>query len=207
MCDPMMHDEIIFIVDDDTGLRDSLAALLQTDGYRVVAYDSAMAFLSEPVTDNGCLILDLKMPGMTGLELQRHIAESGRVLPIILISAFAEVSTAVTSMKLGAFDVLEKPFDDEKLLSTVAAALEKGRKQREIAEVRREATQRLSTLSAREREVLAKVANGASSKVIAEELGISRRTVEIHRAKIMRKAEVQNTAELVRLTKEADIDL
>lgn len=202
-----MQDEIIFIVDDDTDLRDSLAALLQTDGYRVVAYESATSFLSEPVTDNGCLILDLKMPGMNGLELQRHISESGRVLPIILISAFAEVSTAVTSMKLGAFDVLEKPFDDEKLLSTVAAALETGRKQRGAAELRRQAAERLSTLSAREREVLAKVANGASSKVIAEELGISRRTVEIHRAKIMRKAEVQNTAELVGLTKEADMEL
>jgi two-component system, LuxR family, response regulator FixJ len=202
-----MDDELVFIVDDDSDLRDSLAALLEVEGYRVVSYGSAAEFLSEPVTDNGCLILDLKMPGMSGIELQRHIAESGRVLPVILVSAFAEVGSAVASMKLGAFDVIEKPFDDKHLLEVVAAALVSGRKRRQEIATRRDATQRLSGLSPREWQVLARVAEGASSKVIAENLGISRRTVEIHRAKIMRKAEVQNTAELVRLTKDANVDL
>ena len=202
-----MDDELVFIVDDDSDLRDSLAALLEVEGYRVVSYGSAAEFLSEPVTDNGCLILDLKMPGMSGIELQRHIAESGRVLPVILVSAFAEVGSAVASMKLGAFDVIEKPFDDKHLLEVVAAALVSGRKRRQEIATRRDATQRLSGLSPREWQVLARVAEGASSKVIAENLGISRRTVEIHRAKIMRNAEVQNTAELVRLTKDANVDL
>jgi two-component system, LuxR family, response regulator FixJ len=202
-----MNDEIVFIVDDDQAMRESLASLLEVVGYRVVSYDSAAAFLSEPVPDDGCLMLDLRMPGMNGLELQRHIAESGRVLPVILMGAYAEVSSAVASMKLGAYDVLEKPFDDEKLMQVVAAAQELGRKQRKETALRRDAVERLAGLSARERQVLALVATGDSSKIIAERLGISRRTVEIHRAKIMRKADVQNTAELVRLTKEADLDL
>ncbi len=202
-----MNDEIVFIVDDDQAMRESLAALLGVEGYRVVTYDSAAAFLAEPVPDSGCLILDLRMPGMDGLELQRKIAEKGLTLPVILISAYAKVTSAVTAMKLGAYDVLEKPFDDGELMDTVASALELGRKRRQEAAVRRDAAERLAALSARERQVLALVIEGASSKLIAEQLGISRRTVEIHRATIMRKADVQNAAELVRLTKDSEIDL
>tara|TARA_R100001132_G_C3268965_1_gene91279 strand:+ start:612 stop:1238 length:627 start_codon:yes stop_codon:yes gene_type:complete len=203
----MNSEEIVFIIDDDIGVLDSLTVLLETAGYRVVAYNSAKEFLSEPVSDNGCLIPDLNMPEMNGLELQAHISRAKRILPVILVTGFAEVGTAVESMKLGAYDVLEKPYDDEQLLSVVADAMAKGRKERQKASVQREAADRLAGLSDREREVLNLVVEGAASKVIAHELGISRRTVEIHRAKIMRKAEVQNTAELVRLTKESGVDL
>ncbi|WP_206662412.1 response regulator transcription factor [Pseudohoeflea suaedae] len=199
----MNADEIVFVVDDDLSVLDSLTVLLETAGYRVVAYNSAKEFLSEPVGDNGCLILDLNMPEMNGLELQACLARSERILPVILVTGFAEVGTAVESMKLGAYDVLEKPYDDEQLLSVIADAMAKGRKERQKASVQRQAASRLSGLSERERQVLDLVVEGSASKVIAHELGISRRTVEIHRAKIMRKAEVQNTAELVRLAKES----
>jgi len=201
----MSIDNTVYIIDDDFSVLDSLTILLQTEGYKVIAFRSARAFLEGVKPEAGCLILDLKMPEMTGLELQERLTAESTILPIVIITAYGEVRSAVEAMKLGAFDFIEKPFDDKVLLRTVGNALESGRLEREKLVARRQAEERLASLSAREMEVLDMVASGSSSKLIGENLGISRRTVEIHRANIIRKAGTRTLAELLMLAREAGL--
>jgi len=190
---------LVYIVDDDPDVRESLSIRLKTAGYTTKAFATAREFLAGYVPGAGCLILDLHLPDIDGLELQRHLTDNSKALPVIVITAYPELAIAVEAMKLGALDFIAKPFDDEILLARVAQALEKSQAAFEDAILRSDARTRLESLTAREKQVLARVASGASSRMIASDLGISQRTVEVHRANIMHKAKVQNLAELLQL--------
>lgn len=201
----MNETDFVYVVDDDAVVLDSLSALLQTEGYQTMPFSSAAAFLAHGAPRSGCLILDLMMPEMNGLDLQRRLAEEASLLPVILITAHGEVRAAVEAMKLGAVDFIEKPIDDELLLKTVNEAMTHGREARERSRVVKIAKERIQLLSPREREIITLVVRGDPSRAIGERLGISRRTVEIHRMNIMRKLQVENLAEMVRLAHDAGV--
>ena len=204
-----MTQKTVCLVDDDEAVLHSLTALFEAEGYAVKSYLSADEFLHGEIippveTQIDCLIVDFRMPEMTGVELQRRLIEESAEFPVIVITAFGEVSAAVEALKLGAQDFIEKPFEDEGLIRAVEAAIARSQISREGISVRRAARERFTRLSPREFEILTHVASGAPSKVIAHILGISPRTVEIHRTNIMRKAGAKNLAELVGLAHEAE---
>ena len=189
------------MIDDDVDVRQSLAFLLSSAGLAVRMHESAVAFLKAlPQAQDGCIVTDIRMPEMDGLELQRRLKEIKVDMPVIVITGHADVHLAVSAMKAGALDFIEKPFDDEVLLSAIRAALERHsddrRRQGRIAEVRA----RLEALSDREREVLTGLVAGKPNKIIAYELGISARTVEVYRANVMTKIQADSLSELVRMT-------
>ncbi len=191
----------VYVVDDDYDVRESLCMLLRSLGMRAAAFASAGEFLGAAGPDpEGCLVADVRMPGMSGLELQQELARRGIPLPVIVITGHGDVPTAVTAMKGGAVDFLQKPFSDQALLDRVHGALRlyaAGRARRALAE---ELSARLAGLTPREREVLQRVAAGKPNKIIARELGLSTRTVEIHRARVMKKMRARSLADLVRMT-------
>ena len=188
---------VVFVVDDDAAVRDSLRALLEVAGYAVEPYSGAEAFLSayDPQRP-GCLLLDLQMPGMGGLELQSVFTERRVRLPIIFLTGYGTVSTAVRSLNRGAFDFLEKPVEGDALLARVAEALRIDAERRRDGAVRDAAQARCAALTPREREMLPLVAAGHSSKEIARRFGISHRTVELHRTRIMHKTGAGTVIEL-----------
>lgn len=191
----------VFIVDDDEAVRDSLSWLMQSVGLETETYDSADAFLQGDTDERaGCLILDIRMPGMSGLELQSVLKERGFRLPLIVISGHADVPMAVRALKAGAFDFIEKPFNDQLLLDIVQRAIEQDRQQRESQAQLDEWRARLESLTPREREVLDLVVGGAANKVISSELGVSLKTVEAHRARVMDKLKADSLSQLVRMT-------
>jgi two-component system response regulator FixJ len=198
----------VFIVDDDEAVRDSLQVLLETEGYRTATFGSALAFLeTNPAERRGCLLADVRMPDMTGLELQQRLVDRGVALPVIIVTGHADVPMAVKAMKAGAVDFIEKPFADTAILDAVRramAALGRAEGDRDLAAA---ATARLATLTARERQVLERLVIGQPNKIIAFELDISPRTVEIHRARVMEKMEAQSLSHLVRLALAAKIEL
>ena len=198
----------VFIVDDDEAVRDSLQVLLETEGYRTETFASALAFLeTDPATRRGCLLADVRMPDMTGLELQQRLGERGVALPVVIVTGHGDVPMAVKAMKAGAVDFIEKPFADTAILDAVRramAALGRAEGDRDLAAA---ATARLATLTARERQVLERLVIGQPNKIIAFELDISPRTVEIHRARVMEKMEAQSLSHLVRLALAAKIEL
>ena len=195
-----MEQSTVYIVDDDTDVRDSLSWLIESAGFKTQNFASAEEFL-EFHTDAccGCLILDLQMPGMNGSELFERLRSGGSLLPVIFLTAHADVSTAVRLVKLGAFDFVEKPFAEGEIVSKVQQAVGHHQtlmdRKAELAEAR----SRLLRLTAREQEVFELVARGQANKVIALDLGISERTVEIHRAAVMRKMEAKTLADLIRM--------
>jgi two-component system response regulator FixJ len=197
---PMSAETIVFVVDDDAAVRESLTMLLKLAGYRVDAYDSATRFLSEAKPAPGdCLIADVRMPEMDGLELQQELIRRKSGLPVIIVTGHGDIPLAVQAMKAGAVDFLEKPFAREVLLSAVRRALEKTRAP-EVSEVaQHEIERRIALLTEREREVYDRVVSGKQSKVIAHELGTSPRTIEIHRARMMHKMQARNLQDLVRM--------
>ena len=191
----------VFVVDDDRAMRESLSWLLDSVGLRVRSYATAADFLAEhDPAQPGCLVLDVRMPGMSGLDLQAELARRGVELPTIVITGHAEVSMAVRAVKAGAIDFIEKPFSDQLLLDRVRQALEVDLEAREVRRRREDARRRLATLTAREREVLNLVVAGKQNKEIASELGVSPKTVEVHRAHVMSKMCVDSLAELIRIT-------
>jgi FixJ family two-component response regulator len=191
---------IVFVVDDDRAMRDSLRWLLESIGLSVRTYATATEFLDDhDPAQPGCLVLDVRMPGMSGLDLQTELAQRGAELPTIVVTGHAEVAMAVRAVKAGAIDFIEKPFSDQLLLDRVRQALEIDRQSREIRMRREEARRRLASLSAREREVLGLVAAGKANKEIAAALGLSPKTVEVHRAHVMAKMAVDSLAELIRV--------
>jgi FixJ family two-component response regulator len=191
----------VFVVDDDRAMRDSLSWLLDSVGLRVRSYATAADFLADhDPAQPGCLVLDVRMPGMSGLDLQAELARRGVELPTIVITGHAEVSMAVRAVKAGAIDFIEKPFSDQLLLDRVRQALEIDLEAREVRRRREDARRRLATLSGREREVLNLVVAGKANKEIAFELGVSPKTVEVHRAHVMSKMCVDSLAELIRIT-------
>ncbi len=191
-----------YIVDDDASVRALIAATVRAAGIEPLLFESADQFASFQMPDRpACILLDLEMPGRSGMDLlQRHFTDGCSCpVPIIIVTGHASVPAAVQSMKLGAVDFLEKPFERPALLALVQAAIEKDRQRRAAAEVVKEITRRLATLSPRERELLGAVIAGKSTKMIADELGISARTVDHHRANLMEKMAAANVADLVRM--------
>ncbi len=195
-----MPDRTVFVVDDDAAVRNGLSFLLRTAGYTVRTFPSAQAFLDayDP-QQGGCLVLDVQMPSMTGLELQRELNRRGWRIPVIFITGHATVPLAVEAVRAGAFDLIEKPLPDNALLDRVGRALDTSDAEHESRLFRAQLEPSVASLTAREREVLALVASGESCKVIARRLGISFRTVETHRAHIIRKLHARSPADLVRL--------
>jgi FixJ family two-component response regulator len=191
---------MVFVVDDQQAVRDSLRWLLESIGIPVRDYPTAEAFLRdyEPAQP-GCLILDVRMPGMSGLDLQEELARRGIELPTIVITAHAEVPMAVRAVKAGAVDFIQKPFSHELLLDRVKHALELDAQEREIRHRRDEARRRLAALTPREREVIVMVAEGRANKAIAAALGVAIKTVEVHRGRAMEKMQAENLAELIRI--------
>jgi two-component system, LuxR family, response regulator FixJ len=196
----MPPEPIVFVVDDDRAMRESLRWLLESVGLTVRTYANAADFLREyEPTQPGCLVLDVRMPGMSGLDLQADLVRRGTGLPTIVVTGHAEVPMAVRAVKAGAVDFIEKPFSDQLLLDRVRQALEIDRLEREVRRRREEARRRLESLTAREREVLMLVAAGKANKEIAAELGLSQKTVEVHRSHVMSKMFVDSLAELIRV--------
>jgi two-component system, LuxR family, response regulator FixJ len=196
----MPPEPIVFVVDDDRAMRESLRWLLESVGLTVRTYANAADFLREyEPTQPGCLVLDVRMPGMSGLDLQAELGRRGAGLPTIVVTGHAEVPMAVRAVKAGAVDFIEKPFSDQLLLDRVRQALEIDRLEREVRRRREEARRRLESLTAREREVLMLVAAGKQNKEIAAELGLSPKTVEVHRSHVMSKMSVDSLAELIRV--------
>ena len=195
----MPSEPTVFVVDDDPAMRDSLRWLLQSVGLAVETYAAADEFLRvyDP-THPGCLVRDVRMPGLSGLGLQDELAARQIALPVIIITGYAEVPTAVRALKTGAIDFLEKPFNDELLLERVRQAIEADQRTRETQARYAHVAARFAALTPREREVMELVTAGRANKVIAAELGLSPKTVEVHRANVMRKIEVDSVAELVR---------
>lgn len=200
-------DFTIHVVDDDAAFRRSLVFLLESVGWRVAAHASAEDFLSAfeaPPPDLGCLVLDIRMPTMSGLELQQVLRSRGWAAPIVFVTGHGDVELAVEAMKRGASDFLEKPFKDQALLDAVAAAVRRGGEERTRAESRREAAALLERLSPREREVARLVARGLPNKLVARQLDISEKTVHVHRQHVMEKTGLSSAAELARLMLRAD---
>jgi two-component system, LuxR family, response regulator FixJ len=192
---------LVHVVDDDASVRDSLALLLESAGYSVRAYDSALTFL-QAASDHmlGCVLTDVQMPELDGLELQRRMNERGIRLPVIVMTGHGEVPIAVEALKAGATDFLEKPFDDSQLLAAIAGAIAISRQTSEAAAAVASIATRLATLTPREREVLDRLVAGQPNKTIAYDLGSSPRTVEVHRARVMEKMGARSLPELVRMT-------
>ena len=191
---------MVHIVDDDDAARDSLAFLLMAAGYEVRAYESASRFL-ELFTgeETGCLVTDVRMPGVTGLELARRLRALSSNLPIVVITGHADVPLAVEAMKSGAKDFIEKPFEAETMLAAVQGALARAERPRSNDAQRSLALLRMETLSARERDVLRGLIAGKGNKAMARELGISPRTVEVYRAAVMTKMQASSLPQLVRM--------
>jgi two-component system response regulator FixJ len=192
-------EKTIFVVDDDAAIRDSLRMMLEASGYTVRDFASAQAFLSDAnLQDGGCLIVDIRMPGMGGLELQEELVRRKANVPVIVMTGHGDVPLAVRAMRAGAMDFVEKPFDEERMLQSVADALEAGQRAQSRAAEAKAARELLSLLTPREREILDQLVKGHANKVVAHQLGISPRTVEIHRASIMEKLHARNLSNVVR---------
>lgn len=190
----MPAERVVHIVDDDDAVCRGLGALLSVRGYTVESYPTAEDFLARlPASPCGCALVDLRLPGMSGLELQRELKRRGIALPIVVITGHGDVPAAVAALKTGAVDFLEKPFDSDAVLASIEEALGN----RPPAE--QAATARLAGLTPREREVMDLVVAGQTNKAIAHRLGIAVRTVEIHRARVMEKTGTRNLSELIRL--------
>jgi two-component system response regulator FixJ len=193
----------IFVVDDDSAVRDALKLLLRSVGQAVETFGSAQEFLDAYSEDRpGCLVLDIRMPGMSGLELQQRLNEKHSILPIIFITGHGDVPMAVEAMQAGAVDFIQKPFRDQDLIDRINQALEKDGSNRAALGERNDIRRRLETLTPREREVLDLVVHGKANKVIAGDLKLSQRTVEIHRARVMEKMQASSLAHLVRMVLE-----
>jgi two-component system response regulator FixJ len=191
---------IVHVIDDDDAIRQSLAFLLSTAKIEAVTYPSASAFLEAlPGLTPGCIITDVRMPGISGIELVRRLKELRVGAPVIVITGHGDVPLAVEAMKIGAADFLEKPFDDEVLLASVRSALKEQDAQTKRRSERGDVETRLATLSSRERDVLGGLVAGRANKQIAYDLGISPRTVEIYRANLMNKMQAGSLSELVRM--------
>jgi len=202
----MQRDPTIYVIDDDEAVRDSLEFLLKSAGITVRGFDSAKAFLEiMPEVNSGCVITDVRMPGITGIDLLRKMSEAKRDLPVIVITGHGDIALAVEAMKIGAVDFLEKPFEDDHLLAAVRAALDKdadaAKRQAKLGDIH----DKLALLSNRERQVLEALVAGHANKIIAFDLGISPRTVEIYRANVMTKMAANSLSDLVRMAMMAGV--
>lgn len=198
----------VFVIDDDEAVRTSLRLLLKSVGLPVETFASAQEFLDQYDEDRaGCLVLDIRMPGISGLELQQHLNDRNSITPIVFITGHGDVPMAVEAMQAGAVDFIQKPFRDQDLIDRINRALEKDGAMRSELRERDEIRRRMSQLTPREREVLDLVTQGKANKVIAGDLNVSQRTVEIHRARVMEKMGAGSLAHLVRMVIEANREL
>ena len=197
----MTSEPTVFVVDDDEAVRGGLQRLVEAVGLNVEPYASAQEFLdSYHPEQHGCLVLDIRMPGMGGLDLQEQLAKKGIRLPVIILTGHADVPLAVRALKGGAIDLIEKPFNSQVLLDRIQQAIQQdAERQRQSAE-ESQIGQRLARLTPREKEVMQMMVTGKASKVIAIDLGISERTVEFHRANIMKKMQARTLAELIHMS-------
>jgi two-component system response regulator FixJ len=195
----------VFVIDDDEAVRTSLRLLLKSVGLPVETFASAQEFLDQYDEDRaGCLVLDIRMPGISGLELQQHLNDRNSIMPIVFITGHGDVPMAVEAMQAGAVDFIQKPFRDQDLIDRINRALDKDREMRSELRERDEIRRRMSQLTPREHEVLDLVTQGKANKVIAGDLNVSQRTVEIHRARVMEKMGAGSLAHLVRMVIEAN---
>lgn len=200
-------DIVVHIVDDEEAVRASLSFLLSTSGFAVRTHASALAFLElAPEIKNGCLVTDLRMPDVDGVELLRRLNAAGAMLPTIVVTGHGDVQMAVEAMKNGALDFIEKPFADEVIIQSIRRAVDKAATLIDAGQVEAKTRERLSSLSEREMQVLKGVVQGRPNKTIAFELGISPRTVEVYRAGLMSKMQAGSLAELVRMVLGMDLD-
>jgi two-component system, LuxR family, response regulator FixJ len=194
-------ESIVFVVDDNEGIRNALRVLLKSVGIASRTMASAKEFLDTYKPDQpGCLVLDVRMPGMSGIELQQELNLRGAVIPVIFITGHGDVAMAVEAMQHGAFDFLQKPFRDQDLIDRIQRALERDSRNRAALAQHAKIHERLESLTPREREVMVLMVRGLANKVIAADLGISQRTVEIHRSRVMDKSGAASLAQLVRMT-------
>jgi two-component system response regulator FixJ len=197
----MAEAPLVHIVDDDEAVRDSLTLLLESSGFNVRTYGSATALLENlPQQNPGCVLTDVRMPEVDGLELQRQLIQLGARLPVIVMTGHGDVPIAVEALKAGATDFLEKPFDDSQLIAAVTNALAASQRTHDEVATIADIARKLATLTPREREVLEKLVEGLPNKTIAYDLGSSPRTVEVHRARVMEKMGARSLPELVRMT-------
>ncbi|MEJ2403989.1 MAG: response regulator transcription factor [Candidatus Thiodiazotropha sp.] len=196
----------VFVVDDDQAMRNSLKWLIESVSMQVETFESASAFIQSYYPGrSGCLLLDVRMPGMSGLELQEYLLVNQIAIPVIIITGHGDVPMAVRAMKAGAVDFIEKPFNDELLLESIRQAMALDARQRDMQAQRAEIATRLARLTPREHEVMVMVTNGQANKEIANTLGVSSKTVEAHRARVMEKMEADSLAELVRMAINANL--
>jgi RNA polymerase sigma factor (sigma-70 family) len=202
----MEPDPIVFIVDDDESVRKSLERLIISVGLKVETFSSAIEFLKrDSYHGPACLILDVRMPGLSGLDLQAELAKAQRTLSIVFITGHGNISMSVQAIKAGAVDFLEKPFEEQDLLDAVNLAIQKDRLAKEKLAELREIQERVESLTPREREVFALVVTGMLNKQIAFDLGISEKTIKVHRARVMQKMQADSLADLVRMSEKAGV--
>ncbi len=203
----MPHNIIdIAVVDDDEAMRHSLQWLLESSGYRITLYASADEFLQHHLKHHlACILLDVRMPGMSGLELQKELHQQGIFIPVVIITGHGDIDMAVQAMKAGAIDFIEKPFNDENLLSAIEKAININQTQLTKKNIQEKIRHCLNTLTPREKEVMMMVTQGDSNKKMATALGVTTKTIEAHRAKVMDKMQAKSLAELVRMTVLAEL--
>ena len=201
----MKKNPLVMVVDDDAGIRNAMRILLKSVGIEATLYASAQEFLAayQP-SQPGCLVLDIRMPGMSGLELQQQLNLRGAVIPVIFMTGHGDIPMAVEAMQHGAFDFLQKPFRDQDLLDRIQRAIARDTERRESLGEHTRIKSHLESLTAREREVLDLMVKGKQNKQIAQDLGVSPRTIEIHRARVMEKMDAHSVAELVRMMLDLD---
>ena len=196
-----MSESTVFVIDDDQAVRDSLGMLLKSMRIPSRLFDSAQAFLDEYQPDwEGCIVLDIRMPEMSGMELHRHLIDAHASMPVIFVTGHGDVPMAVEALRNGAFDFIQKPYRDQELLDRINQALSWDQEHRSGENLKREIQSRFETLTPREKEVMECVVRGLANKVIAMDLELSQRTVEIHRARVMEKMGARSLAELVRMS-------
>jgi FixJ family two-component response regulator len=198
----------IAIVDDDPSVREGLSSLIRSAGLEVETFASAQEFLARPGAEaSSCLVLDLQMPGLSGLDLQKRMADVGLDIPIVFLTGHGNIPASVQAMKAGAVEFLTKPFDEQDLLQAIQEAIERDRRTRQQHAEMRELQNRYESLTAREQEVMQQVVSGLLNKQVAAELNITEYTVKIHRGRVMRKMHAESLADLVRMAENLEIPL